>query len=219
MFLFAILFLGDVMDINKILFLAGVSTELLDKATLTTCRHRKNQTVYAQGDTCGGIDIVLSGRLVAYSLSQKGSESVVFTFGKDSVIGANLLFGNANRYPMNIYCTEDCELLHIKKTDVEALLHDYNFAVNFIKSISLNSQGMNQKIAMFTQKSLRENLTDYLLALSAEQQSQTVMLPMSKKQLADYLGVQRPSLFRELKAMKDEGLIEIENKIIIIKRL
>lgn len=35
---------------------------------------------------------------------------------------------------------------------------------------------------------------------------------MSKKQLADYLGVQRPSLFRELKKMQDEGLIFVLNK-------
>jgi len=43
------------------------------------------------------------------------------------------------------------------------------------------------------------------------------LLPITKKQLADYFGVQRPSLFRELKRMKDEGLIEIANKKIYIK--
>lgn len=206
------------MRVDDVLFFMGVSAEAIEKAVITTCRYRKSQTIYAHGETCGGIDIVLFGRLVAYALSQNGSESVVFTFQKDSVIGANLLFGNANRYPMNIYCTEDCELLHIKKTDVEVLLHDYHFAMNFIKNISLNSQGMNKKITMYTQKSLRENLTDYILALTAEQKSQTVILPMSKKQLADYLGVQRPSLFRELKAMKDEGLIKVDNRYISICR-
>ena len=34
------------------------------------------------------------------------------------------------------------------------------------------------------------------------------------KELADYLGVQRPSLFRELKKMKDEGIIEISKRTI-----
>ncbi|QAT43734.1 MULTISPECIES: helix-turn-helix domain-containing protein [Clostridia] len=57
----------------------------------------------------------------------------------------------------------------------------------------------------------------YLLALSTQQKSESVLLPITKKQLADYFGVQRPSLFRELKRMKDEGLIEIANKKIYIK--
>ena len=117
-----------------------------------------------------------------------------------------------NSYPLNIYATTDCELIHIKKESIEELLHDYNFTLHFIKSLSHNSQGMNQKIAMYTQKTLRENLMDYLTLLFAEQQSNTILLPMSKKQLADYFGVQRPPLFRELKKMQDEGVIIVCNK-------
>ena len=117
---------------------------------------------------------------------------------------------------MNIYCTDDCVLLHISKSEVRELLKEYDFVMEFVKSLSLNAQGMNQKIAMYTQKSLRENIMDYLTALSSEQKSKTVILPTSKKELADYFGVQRPSLFRELKRMKDEGLIEVDNKSITL---
>lgn len=191
--------------------------ERVDKSVLQSVQkevksYAKGKTIYQRGATCESIDIVLSGSLVAYALSPNGSESRVFSFEKNSVIGANLLFGELNRYPLNIYTTTDCKLLHIKKADVEKLLHDYNFTLNFIKSLSLNSQGMNQKIAMHTQKTLRENLLDYLTALSINQQSDTVVLSVSKKQLADYLGVQRPSLFREIKKMQDEGLILVSNK-------
>lgn len=201
---------------KEILFLDGVDQAILKQVTIASKKYIKGITVHTQGDPCKSMDIVLSGSLVAYALSQNGSENIVFEFQKNSIIGANLLFGNTNCYPMNIYCTADCELLHIEKNDVDLLLHDYQFAINFIKSISLNSQGMNKKISMYTQKSLRENLLDYFGALSATQNSRTVTLPVSKKQLADYFGVQRPSLFRELKQMKDEGLIEIDNRHIKI---
>lgn len=201
---------------SNVLFFDGVDQSMLKQVTIASKKYTKGLTVHAQGNTCNTLDIVQSGRLVAYALSQNGSETVVFEFEQNSIIGANLLFGNTNRYPMNIYCTKDCELLHIEKRDVELLLHDYQFAMNFIKSISLNSQGMNKKIAMYTQKTLRENLLDYFDALSAAQNSKTITLPISKKQLADYFGVQRPSLFRELKRMKDEKLIRIDNKQIRI---
>ncbi|MDD4690459.1 MAG: helix-turn-helix domain-containing protein, partial [Eubacteriales bacterium] len=48
------------------------------------------------------------------------------------------------------------------------------------------------------------------------QGSPTILLPISKKQLADYLGVQRPSLFRELKKLQDERIIEIDNRVITL---
>ncbi len=162
------------------------------------------------------MDIVFSGGLIAYSLASNGSETVVFEFKKNSVIGANLLFGNENKYPMNIYCTADCTLFYVSKDAVMGLLKDYNFVMPFIRSLSLNTQGINERIAMYTQKNLRENILGYLRSLSTEQNSHTITLPISKKQLADYFGVQRPSLFRELKKMKEEGLINIDNKTITL---
>ena len=178
--------------------------------------YNKGITVHEQYSECYGMDIVLSGNLIAYSLASNGSETIVFKFCEGSIIGANLLFGEQNRYPMNIYCTAGYTHFHISKIAVSKLLKEYSFVMSFVKSLSLNSQGMNKKIAMYTQKSLRENLMDYLVALSAVQKSKTIILPISKKQLADHFGVQRPSLFRELKRMKDEGLIEIDNRNITI---
>lgn len=178
--------------------------------------YNKGVTVHEQYTECYGMDIVFSGKLTAYSLASNGSETILFEFVKGSIIGANLLYGKQNRYPMNIYCTADCTIFHVSKSAVSELLKEYNFVMQFVKSLSLNSQGMNKKIAMYTQKSLRENLIDYFIVLSKKQKSKTITLPISKKQLADHLGVQRPSLFRELKRMKDEGLIEIHNRKVTI---
>jgi Mn-dependent DtxR family transcriptional regulator len=36
----------------------------------------------------------------------------------------------------------------------------------------------------------------------------TLMLPMNRNQLADFLNVSRPSMSRELSRMKDEGIID-----------
>lgn len=197
-----------------------VNLSLLDKlvsnSEIIKRSYNKGSTIHEQHTECYGIDIVSTGKLISYSLSSGGSETFIFEFSENSIIGANLLFGKENKYPMNIYCTSDCILFHVSKSAVIKLLREYSFVMQFIKSLSLNSQGMNKKIAMYTQKSLRENLVDYFTVLSEVQKSKTIILPISKKQLADHLGVQRPSLFRELKRMKDEGLLKIENRKITI---
>ncbi|WP_324824886.1 Crp/Fnr family transcriptional regulator [Sinanaerobacter sp. ZZT-01] len=180
--------------------------------------YMKGATVHNANETCRTLDIVLSGSLVAYSLSTNGSATTMFEFSQGSVIGANLLFGDNHSYPLTIYCLIDCQIIHIDINAVLEFLHDYNFTLHYIKSISQNSQGINQKIAMFTQRTLRENIMNYFKQQTIIQKSSVILLPMSKRQLADYFGVQRPSLFREMKKLKEEGIIEINNRTIAIKK-
>jgi len=174
--------------------------------------YSKGTTVYNQKDNCKTFDIVLSGSLVAYSLLENGSAMTMFEFTKGQMLGANLLFGDTNAYPFTIYCMSDAQLLHITKKAVSEFLRYYDFSMQFIGMLSLNSQKLNRKITMVTQKTLRENLLEYLRQQSILQHSNSIVLPISKKQLADYLGVQRPSLFRELKILKDEGIIDVYNR-------
>ena len=191
---------------------------LMEERQIYEANYTKGATIHGHGMYCDTLDAVLSGSLVAYSLSQNGSETVMFEFTNGGIIGANLLFGDSNTYPLNIYCLTDCRLLHMTKAAVTVLLKNYGFVMRYIKSLSQNSQGMNSKITMFTQKSLRKNIMDYLVAQTARQQSATIILPITKKQLADYFGVQRPSLFRELKKLADEGIITIDNRKITVNK-
>jgi len=189
---------------------------LVERHLIYTRSYSKGKTVYNQHDTCDTLDIILSGSLIAYALSQGGSATTMFTFHKGSTLGVNLLLAESHAYPLNIYCLTDCEIVHVAREAVLELLHDYHFVMRFIKSLSQNSQGMNQKINMLAQKTLRENILEYLKKQSILQKSQTIILPTSKKQLADYLGVQRPSLFRELKKLCDENIIVTENRSITL---
>ena len=179
-------------------------------------KYNKGATVHNHAASCTSLDIVISGKLIAYSLAENGSTTIIFEFGPGSIIGANLLFSEINKYPLNIFCLSDCVLTHIDKATVRELLHNYGFVMEYIKSLSFNSQGLNQRITMYSQKTLRDNIIDYLKIQSEIQNSNIIFLQSSKKELADYFGVQRPSLFRELKKMKNEGIIEIKNRTITI---
>ncbi len=181
--------------------------------------YSKGTTVYNQKDQCKTFDMVISGGLVAYSLLESGSAMTMFEFSKGHMLGANLLFGDTHTYPFTIYSLSDAQLLHITKKAVSKFLHDYNFTMQFIGMLSLNSQKLNAKITMATQKTLKENLLEYLRQQSILQHSNVIVLPISKKQLADYLGVQRPSLFRELKNLKEEGILDVSNRTICLNNV
>ena len=56
----------------------------------------------------------------------------------------------------------------------------------------------------------------FLLVFSRETARNVIFMNMSKKEWADKLGVQRPSLSRELMNMKKDGLIDYDRKNIKI---
>lgn len=179
-------------------------------------KYSKSTTLNHHKELCETLDIVLAGSFITYSLADNGSAMQVFEFAKGQMLGANLLFGDTHTYPLTVYCAADGEILHVTKQAVSGFLRNYDFAMAFIAMLSQNSQRLNQKMRMGLHKTLRENLLDYLENQSRLQQSRTVLLPISKKQLADYLGVQRPSLFRELKRLKEERVVEISGRTITL---
>ena len=195
---------------------AGILNWCIEEKQIFSLKYSKGATVHRQRERCTTVDVVLSGGLVAYSLSENGSAVTLLEFKENGIVGANLMFGDNDTYPLNIYAVTACTLLHITKRAIVELLRGHDFVMQYIKSLSMNAQGMNRKIAMLTQKTLRENIMDYLRHQALLQGSADVHLPISKKELADYMGVQRPSLFRELKKMKAAGLIDVSNRIIHI---
>ena len=70
----------------------------------------------------------------------------------------------------------------------------------------------NKRIQILTKKTIRNKLLEYFNFSN----SRYVYLPFSFMALADYLGVDRSALSREIKFLKDEGFIEIKGKRITL---
>ena len=63
-------------------------------------------------------------------------------------------------------------------------------------------------------RTIRECIISYLNYESKKQESSTIKLEITKKALAERIGVQRTSLSRELARMRDEGLIDFDSESI-----
>ena len=61
---------------------------------------------------------------------------------------------------------------------------------------------------MLSQKTIRDKILSYFRILSQNSFSQTFTLPFSLTDLADYLGVDRSAMMREIKTLKEDGVIK-----------
>ena len=127
------------------------------------------------------------------------------------MLGGNLIFSNKNEYPMTVIAQTDMILLRItKNTILDLCQSNKDFLVNLLEIFSDKALVLTSKIHSLVRKTIREKIMEFLLFEISRQKTNTITLPLSKKELSERFGVERPSLQRELMKMKNEGLIDYD---------
>ena len=70
---------------------------------------------------------------------------------------------------------------------------------------------------MLTMENIRQKISDFLREEYKKQKSHTIKVSLSRQEMSEHMGIERPSLSRELGRMREEGIIEFDKKTIIIK--
>lgn len=182
--------------------------------------YRKNFVIYFQNERCTSFDLILKGTILVQRIDSNGNVLTISDFTVGDVLGGNLLFSNKNFYPMTIRAKTDTVILHLKKELILKLCQiNVNFLNNFLQSISDKTLILTDKIKSISMKTIRQCIIDFLIYESYSQNSNIIRLELTKKELAEKFGIQRPSLSRELNKMRKDGLIEFDSRSITIKDL
>lgn len=90
--------------------------------------------------------------------------------------------------------------------------------LNHLPELILNKVNeLNTRIEFLAQKTIRDKLLMYFSLMSTKNFSKTFELPLSLTDLADYLNVNRSAMMRELKLLREEGLVDkVGNRIILL---
>ena len=118
---------------------------------------------------------------------------------------------------MTISAKSDIKILHIDKKLILNLcqINEY-FLISFLQSLSSKALILSSKITSLTMKTLRQSIIEFILFEYHTQKTNKIKLTMTKKELAEKIGVQRTSLSRELNKMRNDKLIDFNNKYLII---
>lgn len=178
--------------------------------------YKKYSVIYMQNEKCDSLDVILGGVITIKKIDSEGNVLSINDFTNGDVIGENLLFSLDNKYPHTVSAKSDVTILHVNKNLVLKLCQENKcFLINFLQSLSNKTLFLSRKIAL-SMKTLRQCIIEFLLYEYYAQKTNKIELKMTKKDLADKFGVQRTSLSRELNKMRQDGLIDFDNKYIII---
>lgn len=180
---------------------------------------QKDEVIHIQNEVCFCMDIILEGKVIVQNIDEKGNILTIDTFVKGDLIGANLLFSSKNVYPMTVSASAKTVLIMLRKDLVlELCRRSTNFMIALLTEISSKTIILTEKINAISRKTIRQYILDFLKQEQYKQASDIIKLPLSKKELAERLGVSRSSLGRELIKMRKDGLVEYDPWTITIKK-
>ena len=210
-------------SIRKCYLFDGIKDEqLADASKLLNGRIKKvakDDYVVQLGGTMQYAGLLLKGKIESSFQNENFDQITMHTFTGGYLFGEGLVINHAKNSPVQVRAVEDSVVLFIDlemiyaaadKSPIRNIL-----ARNLIKSLAKKNLILNQKVRILSQKSLRDRIFIYLRTLSKDKDGY-VRIPFTQTALAEYLGVNRSALSRELGRMQNEGLLVINGKRIKI---
>ncbi len=189
---------------------------LLKSVTYRIKKVNEQQVIAQRDDECTSLILIVQGSVRGEMLDYSGKILKVEDIYAPRPIAAAFLFGQNNRYPVDVICNEETTLLIIPKDSVLKLFQQSeSFLKNYLNAISNRAQFLSQRIWFLSFKTIKEKLAQYILNL-ANNDTSRVIFPLTQKELAEYFGVTRPSLARALGELVKEQIIEAKGKEILI---
>lgn len=181
-------------------------------------KYLKGNMVVLEDSKCEEFGILLEGLLEAQTLYPSGKLLTFAQLKPVETFGEAILFSETNKIPVTIGAIKDSKIMFIKKEDlINCLTNCHKFMENFLELLSNKLLILNKKVKMLSLESIRKKIGNFLREEYKKQKSNIIKVSLSRKEMAEHMGIQRPSLSRELIKMREEGIIEFDRKVIVIK--
>lgn len=211
--------------LSKTRFFQGMSEENIDEIlTLYLCffkQYHTGELIYATSSNIRYAGIILEGTVDILHPSPSGNDTIVNRLIPGQMFGESFACLDTSNALSEIRSISDSLVLLIdirRLLECEACNPRYRLVMmnNIMRSLAESNVLLNTKIQLLTQKTLREKLLSYFHILATQYHSNEFDIPFNREQLACFLASERSSICRELSRMRDEGLIELHGKHVIM---
>lgn len=207
--------------IQESLLLSSIPTEkvnsCLKDGSFRIGTHGKNNIIHFPGDLCSRFEIILSGHVAVENIDEAGNLMGIADFYSNEILGGNLLFSQHPYYPMTITAKRPTIIVNIDRERLmELFLENPLFLRKYLEFTADHTLILGNHIKRYTGKTIRESMMDYLQHEQQRQGTSIIRIPVTKKALAERMGVSRTSLSRELAKMRKDGLIRYDAAFIEI---
>ena len=182
--------------------------DILEKIKYEIKKYSPNESIAFRGDEVKGLYIILKGTLITEMLTEEGNVIKIEELVPSDVIASAFIFGKNNTFPVDLSVKDEAEILFMERKEfLKLLFSEEKILENFLNEISNKTQLLTSTIwNNFNNKTIKKKFCDYV----KRNQENNEFFIENLGALAEFFGVERPSLSRVLSELvKDEKLERI----------
>ena len=179
--------------------------------------YRPDDVIYDFSSSQNVVGIVERGEAALIRIDADGVETMMEQFRVGGVFGKTLDFSGSRSDVLEVVCRTPCEVLffdyaHILKRCERACTHHSVLVQNMLRLMADKAQALTERVDVLSRRSIREKLLCCFAQQRDKAGSDTFRLPFSLSVLADYIATDRSAMMRELKKMREEGLVSTDGR-------
>jgi CRP-like cAMP-binding protein len=203
-----------------------VFSTLDDQSIEELCKHKeelsyhKGEIINLEGEKITDFKYLKTGLVKLYRRSSNGEEQVI-TITRPFEFVSNMSIFSEDKYKYSVSALEDSEVCSVKLDYIKSLfLKNGGFASGLLTKISsINDKIINQTLDI-RQKNLAGRVAYVLLYFTKDiYKSRIFDIPVSRKEIADYIGMSTANVIRTLSDFKRDGIINVFGKTIEIANI
>lgn len=178
---------------------------------------RKGEIINHEGEKISNFKYLKRGLVKLYRRTQSGDEQVI-TITRPFEFVSNMSIFSEDKYQYSVSALEDSVVCMVKLDFIKQLfMKNGGFAMGLLTKISrINDKIISQTLDI-RQKNLIGRVAFVLLYFTNDiYKSRVFDLPVSRKEIADYIGMSTANVIRTLSDFKKEGIIRVFGKTIEI---
>lgn len=208
--------------VSKVPFFNHLTFDEMKKiAEMSSQLHfKKGEIIFSEGDPLEYLYIVHQGRVKNYQLFESGKEQLLRIMESGEFMGELALF-TEKTLDSFAEAMEKTEICAIHRNNMQQLIQQYPvIAIKILEQFSNRLDETEKLVGNLSSKDVETRTASYLLELTEKYNSTNIELPMSKKELASFLGTTSETISRRLSSFQMNGWIEQkgQRKIRILDR-
>lgn len=171
---------------------------------------KKGEIIYRAGDQSDSLYIVSQGKIRIYRLSESGKEQLARILSPGDFTGELALF-RESIHESYAEAMEETNVCLITRSDLQQFLIKYpSISLKVLAEFSKRLEASEKQTARFATEKVETRIALFLTELIDEAKPEMeVVLPMSKKDLASYLGTTPETVSRKLTELEEAGYIKL----------
>ncbi len=179
--------------------------------------YASGEVICTYGEDPQRIGLLLSGEASLLRTGYDGKQAILEYLHSGDVFGEALTSLPSRIDLIQVVSSKPCQVQyidyrHLIKRCPNACPFHTVLVSNALQLILAKAVSLSERLEVLSQRTIREKLSCCFALMSAEKGGPTFRLPFSFASLADYLSVDRSAMMRELKKMREEGLLRMDKR-------